>query len=86
VLKSLQGQLSSNTVNAPMVAPEVLKELAPFISLARGLGKVAVQLVAETGFSGAFPDSMLMHGSPTVPFTSLIIQPVQWHACTVHAI
>ena len=53
VVQSLKGELSSNTVNAPMVAPEVLKELQPFITLAQGLGKTAVQLVAETGFSGA---------------------------------
>jgi hypothetical protein len=54
VIQSLRGELSANTVNAPMVAPEVLKELQPFITLARGLGKTAVQLVAETGFTGAY--------------------------------
>jgi D-3-phosphoglycerate dehydrogenase / 2-oxoglutarate reductase len=53
VAQSLAGELSSNTVNAPMVAPEVLKELQPYITLAQGLGKTAVQLVAETGISGA---------------------------------
>jgi hypothetical protein len=59
VIQSLQGELSSNTVNAPMVPPEVLKKLAPFLTVATGLGKVAVQLVAETGFSGTpcLPDA-----------------------------
>lgn len=38
-------------MNAPMVPAEVLRELAPFVNLAQGLGRAAVQLVAETGFS-----------------------------------
>lgn len=53
VLQALRGELSSNTVNAPMVAPEVLKELQPFIALAQGLGKTAVQLVGDGGIGGA---------------------------------
>lgn len=44
-----QGELTSSVVNAPMVAPEVLKELQPFVSLAEGLGRTAVQLVEEAG-------------------------------------
>jgi D-3-phosphoglycerate dehydrogenase / 2-oxoglutarate reductase len=52
VIQSLKGELSSNTVNAPMVAPETLKELQPYIILAQGLGKIAVQLVADQGFAG----------------------------------
>lgn len=31
----LQGELTSSVVNAPMVPPEVLKELAPFVDLAQ---------------------------------------------------
>lgn len=58
VVQSLRGELSSNTVNAPMVPPETLKELQPFITLAQGLGKTAVQLIAEHGFSGAPPPPM----------------------------
>lgn len=53
VLQSLKGELSSNTVNAPMVPAETLKELQPYITLAQGLGKTAVQLVSEQGFAGA---------------------------------
>ena len=30
-----QGELTSSVVNAPMVPPEVLKELAPFVDLAQ---------------------------------------------------
>ena len=30
----VQGELTSSVVNAPMVAPEVLKELQPFVRLA----------------------------------------------------
>lgn len=40
-----------SVVNAPMVAPEVLKELQPFVNLAEGLGRTAVQLVEESGFA-----------------------------------
>lgn len=46
-----QGELTSSVVNAPMVAPEVLKELQPFVALADGLGRAAVQLVSDQGFS-----------------------------------
>ncbi|GAX81228.1 hypothetical protein CEUSTIGMA_g8660.t1 [Chlamydomonas eustigma] len=50
VLDALEGKLSPNAVNAPMVPAEVLKELQPYIRLAEGLGKAAVSLVGETGF------------------------------------
>lgn len=55
VLQSLKGELSSNTVNAPMVPAETLVELQPYITLSQGLGKTAVQLVAEQGFAGVPP-------------------------------
>ena len=55
VLQSLKGELSSNTVNAPMVPAETLIELQPYITLSQGLGKTAVQLVSEQGFAGAPP-------------------------------
>lgn len=58
VVTALRGELSANTVNAPMVAPEVLASLQPYITLAQGLGKIAVQLVAEQGFTGAPPPSV----------------------------
>jgi len=60
VAEALAGKLSANAVNAPMVAPEVLRELAPFVTLAEGLGKAAVQLVADTGFS----DISITYSSP----------------------
>lgn len=47
----LQGKLAATAVNAPMVPAEVLAELQPFVALAQGLGRAAVQLVAEQGFS-----------------------------------
>lgn len=50
----------ATAVNAPMVAPEVQKELMPFIKLAEGLGNAAVQLVAESGFT----DISLCYSSP----------------------
>jgi hypothetical protein len=40
VIDALQGKLSTTAVNAPLVSAEVLKELAPFVTLAEGLGKV----------------------------------------------
>uniref|UniRef100_A0A7C9A7B6 D-3-phosphoglycerate dehydrogenase n=1 Tax=Opuntia streptacantha TaxID=393608 RepID=A0A7C9A7B6_OPUST len=45
VIGALKGELSATAVNAPMVAPEVLSELAPYVQLAEKLGRLAVQLV-----------------------------------------
>ena len=39
---------------------EVLAELQPFVALAQGLGRAAVQLVAEQGFS----DVRITYSSP----------------------
>lgn len=50
----------ATAVNAPMVPPEIQKELTPFIKLAEGLGKAAVQLVADSGFT----DISLCYSSP----------------------
>lgn len=60
VAEALAGKLSANAVNAPMVAPEVLRELAPYVTLAEGLGKAAVQLVADTGCT----DISICYSSP----------------------
>lgn len=49
-----QGELTPSCVNAPMVAPEVLRELQPYVGLADGLGRAAVQLVEDSGFSDVF--------------------------------
>ncbi|CAH9098328.1 unnamed protein product [Cuscuta epithymum] len=46
VVGALRGELSATAVNAPMVPPEVLSELAPYVVLAEKLGRLAVQLVA----------------------------------------
>ncbi|KAL8466471.1 hypothetical protein ACS0TY_035524 [Phlomoides rotata] len=46
VVGALRGELSATAVNAPMVPPEVLSELAPYVILAEKLGRLAVQLVA----------------------------------------
>lgn len=46
VVGALNGELSATAVNAPMVPPEVLSELTPYVALAEKLGKLAVQLVS----------------------------------------
>ncbi|XP_062191729.1 D-3-phosphoglycerate dehydrogenase 1, chloroplastic-like [Phragmites australis] len=50
VVGALRGELAATAVNAPMVPAEVMSELAPYVSLAEKLGRMAVQLV--TGDSG----------------------------------
>ncbi|KXZ53603.1 hypothetical protein GPECTOR_6g520 [Gonium pectorale] len=60
VVDALAGKLSSNAVNAPMVPPEILKELQPYIVLAEGLGKAAVGLVKDSGFT----DIAITYSSP----------------------
>ena len=56
----MQGELAATAVNAPMVPAEVLRELQPFVSLAEGLGRAAVQLVS----SGGFTDVHITYASP----------------------
>ena len=46
-----QGKLAATAVNAPMVSAEVLAELQPFVALAQGLGRTAVQLVGDQGLT-----------------------------------
>ena len=43
-------------MNAPMVPPEVLAELQPYVALAQGLARAAVQLVstAAHGFTDIY--------------------------------
>nr|QKY14865.1 d-3-phosphoglycerate dehydrogenase family (SERA) [Polytomella parva] len=60
VVEALAGKLSSNAVNAPMVPPEILKELQPYITLAEALGKAAVGLVNDFGFN----DISITYSSP----------------------
>jgi D-3-phosphoglycerate dehydrogenase len=49
VVDALQGKLAATAVNAPMVSPEVLKELAPYVTLAEALGKVRRDLDGRLG-------------------------------------
>lgn len=56
----MQGELAATAVNAPMVPAEVLRELEPYISLAEGLGRAAVQLV----HAGGFNDVHITYASP----------------------
>ncbi|CAN1143725.1 D-3-phosphoglycerate dehydrogenase 2, chloroplastic [Linum perenne] len=49
VVGALNGELSATAVNAPMVSPEALTELAPFVTLAEKLGRLAVQLASGGG-------------------------------------
>lgn len=49
VVGALQGELGGSAVNAPMVTQEVLLELAPYVSLAEKLGRLAIQLVGGGG-------------------------------------
>jgi D-3-phosphoglycerate dehydrogenase len=46
VAGALAGELAATAVNAPMVPAEVIAELAPYVTLAEKLGRLAVQLVA----------------------------------------
>jgi len=59
VVDALAGKLSSTAVNAPMMSPEVLRELQPYVTLAEGLGKAAVSLV-----DGGFTDVAICYSSP----------------------
>lgn len=49
VVGALKGELSATAVNAPMVSPEALSELAPYVTLTENLGRVAVQLLSGAG-------------------------------------
>ncbi|KAL9459969.1 hypothetical protein AB3S75_003213 [Citrus x aurantiifolia] len=46
VVGALRGELSATAINAPIVPSEVLSELAPYVVLAKKLGRLAVQLVS----------------------------------------
>ncbi|XP_078162843.1 D-3-phosphoglycerate dehydrogenase 3, chloroplastic-like [Carex rostrata] len=53
VVGALKGELAATAVNAPMIPPEVVTELLPYVTLAEKLGRLAVQLVAgNTGIKG----------------------------------
>ncbi|EFJ24019.1 hypothetical protein SELMODRAFT_102593 [Selaginella moellendorffii] len=64
VVGALQGELAATAVNAPMVPSEVLTELAPYITLAERLGKLAVQLVAG---GGGVKDITISYNSARAP-------------------
>jgi D-3-phosphoglycerate dehydrogenase len=46
VVGALAGELAATAVNAPMVPAETIAELAPYVTLADKLGRLAVQLVS----------------------------------------
>ncbi|KAK9909516.1 hypothetical protein WJX75_003448 [Coccomyxa subellipsoidea] len=60
VVSALKGELAATAVNAPMVPAEVMAELQPFVALALGLGRAAVQLVGSHGFT----DVHITYASP----------------------
>lgn len=71
VVDALAGRLSSTAVNAPMISSAMLKELAPFVALAEGLGRAAVSLVAsEPGAGGGTPRGT---GASSVGFRDVCI-------------
>lgn len=53
--------MAATAVNAPMMPPAVLAELQPFVSLASGLGRTAVQLV---GGDSGFTEVAITYNSP----------------------
>lgn len=63
----MQGELAATAVNAPMVPAEVLAELQPFVSLAQGLGRAAVQLVGNHGFTDVFITYASSRGGQPAP-------------------
>eukprot|EP00884_Botryococcus_braunii_P004547 jgi/Botrbrau1/14093/Bobra.182_3s0039.1 len=62
VIDALKGELAATAVNAPMVPAEILAELQPFVSLAQGLGRAAVQLVEAGGFTDVFVEYVSPRG------------------------
>ncbi|KAG8047624.1 hypothetical protein GUJ93_ZPchr0008g11776 [Zizania palustris] len=65
VVGALRGELAATAVNAPMVPAEVMLELAPYVSLAEKLGRLAVQLVA--GDSGGIKGVKVVYTSARDP-------------------
>ncbi|KAL5221483.1 hypothetical protein ABZP36_026196 [Zizania latifolia] len=65
VVGALRGELAATAVNAPMVPAEVMSELAPYVSLAEKLGRLAVQLVA--GDSGGIKGVKVVYTSARDP-------------------
>ncbi|KAF0900333.1 hypothetical protein E2562_030621 [Oryza meyeriana var. granulata] len=65
VTGALRGELAATAVNAPMVPAEVMSELAPYVSLAEKLGRLAVQLVA--GESGGIKGVKVVYTSARDP-------------------
>ncbi|XP_040382849.1 D-3-phosphoglycerate dehydrogenase 3, chloroplastic-like [Oryza brachyantha] len=65
VAGALRGELAATAVNAPMVPAEVMSELAPYVSLAEKLGRLAVQLV--TGDSGGIKGVKVVYTSARGP-------------------
>ncbi|MDQ4078789.1 MAG: phosphoglycerate dehydrogenase, partial [Chloroflexota bacterium] len=65
VLAALKGEPVSSAVNAPLIAPELLKEMRPFMDLAEKLARLAVQLVP----GGLGKVRVIYEGKPALPDT-----------------
>jgi D-3-phosphoglycerate dehydrogenase len=65
VLGALKGEPVASAVNAPMIAPELLAELRPFMELAEKLARLAVQLAPH----GLGSVRVTYDGKPALPDT-----------------
>lgn len=65
VLGALKGEAVSSIVNAPMIAPELLTDMLPYMELAEKLARVAVQ-VAPAGLDNV---RIVYEGKPALPDT-----------------
>lgn len=74
-----QGELAATAVNAPMVPAEVMAELQPFVSLSQGLGRCAVQLIKDTGFT----DVKITYASPRYAAVACTPSPFGLHPLPV---
>ena len=45
VIAVLENQSPKNAVNMPVIAPEIMEKLSPFLKLCEGMGRFAIQLV-----------------------------------------
>ncbi len=65
VIGSLKGQTVRSVVNAPMIAPELLADMLPYMSLAEKLAQLAVQ-VTPGGLDNV---RIIYEGKPALPDT-----------------
>ena len=65
VIGTLKGETVSSVVNAPMIAPELLADMMPYMELAEKLARLAVQ-VAPSGLDNV---RIIYEGKPALPDT-----------------